>query len=135
MRNLTTVFLCAIALWCFQTVANAQCSLTTISVGPPKVLACTSTSATTLTVPSDWNSANNTVEVIGGGGGGQGGNAGTGCGGAGGGGGAYSKSVNLSLPPGTVTIHVGSAGAGGSGGCVAGSAGGDTWFNASSFPT
>src|SRR5437870_1075520 len=48
------------------------------------------------TVPGDWNSSNNTIEVIGGGGGGGGCSNGRG----GGGGGAYSKSSSLFLTPG-----------------------------------
>lgn len=65
----------------------------------------TNTAATTWTVPSDWNSANNTIEVIGGGSGG---------GGGGGGGGAYSKITNATLTAGgSVTIQVGDGGASG----------------------
>ncbi|MEI7527810.1 MAG: hypothetical protein WCK76_02595, partial [Elusimicrobiota bacterium] len=64
----------------------------------------TATGAGTWTVPADWTSSNNTIEVIGGGGSGKVG---------GGGGGAYSKSVDVSLTPGTdVSFSVG-AGAGG----------------------
>src|ERR1700687_3942965 len=50
------------------------------------------------TVPSNWNSANNTIEVIGAGGGG-GSSVHSSNAGAGGGGGAYSKSVNVTLTP------------------------------------
>jgi hypothetical protein len=72
-------------------------------------------------VPSDWNSASNTIEVIGGGGGGANGTVGTAPGG-GGGGGAYAKSINWPLTPGsTISYRVGASGG------VAG-AGGDTWF-------
>jgi len=72
------------------------------------------TSGVTWTVPSDWNSSNNTIEVIGGG-------SNSDTGGNGGGGGAYAKSTNISLTPGaTVNISVGGAG-------------GDTWFNATSL--
>ena len=86
------------------------------------------TSGTTWTVPSDWNSSNNTIEVIGSGGGGAGGQN-VGNGGAGGGGGAYSAITNLPLvAAATVNIHLGSGGAAGTG-SGAGSAGGDTWFN------
>lgn len=82
------------------------------------------TSGTSWTVPVDWNSASNTIEVIGGGGGGS--NYPTG-----GGGGAYSKISNLSLTSGaSVGYAVGSGGAGGATGAsfVVGSAGGDTYF-------
>jgi glycine rich protein len=84
------------------------------------------TSGTSWTVPSDWHSSNNTIEVIGGGAGGGGGN---GVGGAGGGGaGAYSKVSNVSLTPsGSVTYAVGAAGAAG-GFNSSGGNGGDTYF-------
>src|SRR5579872_2984057 len=60
---------------------------------------------TIFTVPADWNSASNTIELIGGGsnGGISGGN-----GGVGGGGGAYSKITNQSLS-GTVGLAVSQA--------------------------
>jgi hypothetical protein len=72
------------------------------------------TSGSTWTVPSDWNSSNNKIEVIGGGGGG-GGHPGGGGGysdGGGGGGGAYSIVTNTTLTPNsTVNINVGGGGA------------------------
>lgn len=99
----------------------------------PKVHAQTFlVSGTTWTVPPDWTSTNNTIEVIGGGGGAGGGftdlsGSGGGAGG-GGGGGAYSKASNVTLAPGdTVTISVGSAGTGGIDG-VNGVVGGDTYL-------
>ena len=65
------------------------------------------TSGSTWTVPSDWNSSNNTIEVIGGGGGGGSSQYSNG----GGGGGAWSKVTNASLTPGaTVGVQVGSGG-------------------------
>jgi hypothetical protein len=68
------------------------------------------TSGTSWTVPSDWNSANNTIEVIGGGGGGGPGQAGSPANGSGGGG-AYSKISNLSLTPGAgITYAIGGGG-------------------------
>lgn len=77
----------------------------------------TLTSGSTWTVPSDWNSGNNTIQVIGGGGGGSS---------SGGGGGAYSAVTNVSLTPGsTVSYSVGTGGGAGSGG-------GDTYFCISS---
>ncbi len=82
------------------------------------------TSGTTWTVPVDWNSASNTIEVIGGGGSGAAGSTNNG----GGGGGAYSEISNLSLTPGvSVGYSVGAGGASVSG-TSAGNAGGDTWF-------
>lgn len=90
------------------------------------------TSGTSWTVPAGWNSANNSIEAIGGGGGGGGGftdASGSGGGGGGGaGGGGYSKATNITLTPSDViTIAVGAGGtaapADGSGG-----AGGDTYL-------
>lgn len=67
------------------------------------------TSGTSWTVPYDWDSSSNTIEVIGGGANG-GGSSGM-SGGDGGGGGAYSKVTNVTLTPsGTVTYAVGGAG-------------------------
>jgi hypothetical protein len=83
------------------------------------------------TVPSDWTSANNTIELIAGGGGGR-------NGGAGGGGGSYSKITNLSLTPGAgVSYRVGAGGVGGPSGTtgVDGTSGGDTWFNGTTGAT
>src|SRR3989344_3913945 len=99
------------------------------------VIYCTSSSVCTSgwgssnhwTVPADWNSANNTIEVIGGGGGG-----GRGFnlqkGGNGGGGGGYAIATNVTLTPGaSIEYAVGAAGAGGTSG-VAATDGGDTWI-------
>ena len=88
------------------------------------------TSGSSWTVPSDWNSANNTIEVIGGGGGGGGGCS-TCFGSGGGGGGAYSRITNLSLTSGNnISVNVGGAGSGTTNGN--GIAGGDTYFNGAS---
>jgi hypothetical protein len=65
-------------------------------------------------VPANWNSANNSVECIGGGGGG-------GMKGQAGSGGHYAKKSNINVS-GTITIEIGAGGA-------AYTAGGDTWFN------
>jgi hypothetical protein len=79
---------------------GAACSLITVSAGPPKILACTDTSATTITLPIDWNTTANTVEGIGGG---QDYNVHNG-----GSGGTYAKIVNYSAGAGSsVTITVG----------------------------
>jgi len=81
------------------------------------------TNGASWTVPSDWNDANNTIEVIGGGGGGGNTTPNVGWGG-GGGGGAYSKSTNVPLTPGSsVTVVVGSGGGNAT-------AGGDTYRTA-----
>jgi hypothetical protein len=71
------------------------------------------TSGTTWTVPDDWNSFNNTIEVIGAGaGGGRPSNGGTNGAGAGGGGG-YSSISNFALTLGaSITFQLGAAGAG-----------------------
>jgi|GEM_PF-2551138 len=103
------------------------------------------TSGTVWDVPADWNNANYTIEVLGGGGGGAngvtgntgntgntsaGGTGGTGGnGGGGGGGGAYAKITQASgitlTPNSTVSIRIGAAGG-------ASTAGGDTYFNGAS---
>jgi hypothetical protein len=108
------------------------------------------TSGSSWPVPSDWNNANNTIEVIGagagglnGGGGGTGGTGdatgaskastatggtgGTGgSGNSGGGGGAYSLKNNLTLTPlSSASITIGAGGG-------VGVSGGDTFFNGSS---
>lgn len=68
------------------------------------------TAGSTWAVPSNWNSANNTIECIGAGGNGS--NAAT-VAGAGGGGGAYALENNVTLTPGsTVNIQIGTAGGG-----------------------
>lgn len=86
------------------------------------VIFLTTTGAGTWTVPSDWNNANNSIEVIGGGGGGGSYNNG-------GGGGGYSKVVNVTLTPGAgIAVNVGAGGAGGPRFAGNGGAGGDTWF-------
>lgn len=75
------------------------------------------------TVPSDWNSANNTIEVIGAGGRSKGSNSG------GGGGGAYSKITNLALTPtASVSYQIGS----GSVDADGASSLRDTWFKSTS---
>jgi hypothetical protein len=92
----------------------------------------TAVGAGTWPVPADWNDADNEVHCIGGGGGGG---SGTGAGGGGGGGGAaYSRITNLALaasPMPIVSFSVGAPGAGAPG--VAGTPGGDTWFNGASL--
>ena len=86
------------------------------------------TSGTSWTVPSDWNSETNSIEVIGGGGGGGQGtlrsfSGQNGHGGPGGGGGGYSKSPNVSLTPGgSVAYAVGTGGSSNAGN------GGDTYI-------
>lgn len=72
------------------------------------------TSGTTWSVPSDWNSAANTIEGIGAGGAGAPG-TGSSAAGAGGGAGAYALLTNQALTPGsTVNIQIGVGGASGS---------------------
>lgn len=76
-------------------------------------------------VPSDWDSANNSVQTLGAGGGGGGCNNGQG---GGGGGGAYSAQTNIALSGGgTATYQIGTAGTTAS--ATNGGDGGDTWFN------
>jgi len=88
------------------------------------------TSGSQWTVPSDWNSSNNTIEVIGGGGSGDSEPGQSTEERSAGGGGAYSKTVDLSLMPGSsITYQVGSGGASVTN--SNGNAGGDTLFNGS----
>lgn len=95
--------------------------------GSTQTVYLTTTGSGTWTVPSDWNSASNTIEVIGGGGGGGGGSS-SNEGGGGGGGGGYSKKSNITLSAGgSITYSIGTGGTGGTPG-AAGSAGGDTYF-------
>ena len=75
------------------------------------------TSGTSWTVPSDWNSSNNTIECIGAGG--TGGSGNTTDPGSGGGGGAYAQISNLSLTPSGSAAYV----------IAAGGSESDTYFN------
>jgi len=86
----------------------------------------TDTAQTTWTVPSDWNSSSNTIEVIGGSGSGADG-AGSNHGGGGGGGGAYAEVSNLNLAAGnSIPIQVGAGGQ-----TLTFLSGSSTFFNAS----
>ena len=85
------------------------------------------TSGTTWTVPSDWNSSNNTIETIGGGGGG-------GWGGGGGAGGDYCELSNFSTTAGAnISYAIGAAGTGGTSSSHNGAAGATTTFNGASL--
>jgi len=76
------------------------------------VIFIATTASTTWIVPSDWNNASNTIEVVGGGGGGANSPGARTTSGGGGGGAAYSKAANVTLTAGgTVTIAVGVGGA------------------------
>jgi hypothetical protein len=109
------VGLCAYAFIAPPQQSNAQsCGLGTFLSDGDCRLSITTLGAGTLTIPNDWNSASNTIEVIGGGSHLSSGN--------GGGGGAYSEVSNLSFSSGAlVSYFVGNTG----------STGGDTWFNGS----
>lgn len=95
-----------------------------------RTLTSTSGANQTDTTPNDWNSTNNTIELIASGG--SGGVA-TSSGAASGGGGAgYSKITNQSLSPGgSVTFHLeaGAVGSSVTNGTSSGVAGGDCWYN------
>ena len=112
-------------------IQGAASSCATLSAG---VNFITNAGLTCLTVPSNWNSASNSIEVIGGGGGGADVNANTHEGGGGGGGGQYAKISDLALTPeGTVTFALGEGGAdGGFNGIGLAATGTDTYFNGSS---
>jgi hypothetical protein len=97
----------------------------------------------TLTSDATWNNASNTVECIGAGGSGSFGSNASGVSESGGGGGEYQKITNFTFAvPGTTTAtyQIGTGGAAqsstaGANGSGNGIAGGDTWFNATAFPT
>ncbi len=96
------------------------------ALGDTVTIVLTNTASTTWTVPSDWNNASNTIELIGGGAGGSPG-AGSGGsshqGGGGGGGGAYAKISNFVTSAGnSVKIQVGGGGASDTNGVI-------TFFN------
>jgi len=92
------------------------------------------TSGTSWTVPSDWNSSENLIEVIGGGGSGSIGQNIVAYP-SGGGGAAYAAKFNLSLTPGdSITYSVGTGGAAVTASAkTVGNNGGDTWFNGASL--
>ena len=98
--------------------------------GAIKVYQITNTATTTWTVPSDWNSSNNTIYLIGGGGGGGGSRATSTtnkAGGAGGGGGGYTAVTNYSTTPSSsITVAVGTAGTAGTNTGGTGGTGGTT---------
>lgn len=72
----------------------------------------TAPGAGAFTAPSDWNSSDNEIEVIGGGGAGASENVDQGGAGGGGGGGGYSEATNVSYTPrNSITIQVGQGGA------------------------
>ena len=88
------------------------------------------TAGTSVTLPSSWNPANNTIEVIGGGQGGQDGR--TNSGGIGGIGGSYAKIINFGSPSNSYTISIGH----GSSDAASKISAGNTWFsNTGSAPT
>lgn len=85
-----------------------------------------SASNASFSVPSTWNSSNNTIECWGGGAGGASNNNSSGIGG--GGGGNYRKYSNVALTAsGTVSVTIGAGGSGETSGANP-TAGGDTWF-------
>jgi hypothetical protein len=89
-----------------------------------KVIFITATGAGTWTVPADWNSSSNSIEVIGGGGGGR---TAASAGAGGGGGGQYRKLTNIVKSPSTViNLAVGA-------GAAAGANGGDTFWDGTTF--
>lgn len=101
----------------------------TIDIAQPSapVIVLTNTAMTEWQVPLDWNNAENTIELVGGGRSGADGN--TTHGGRGGEGGSYSRIENVTLTPGsTVSIQVGAAGPSGGSGNTQPSAGGDSWI-------
>jgi hypothetical protein len=87
-------------------------STTTYLAGATTTVVLTTTGTSIWTVPSDWNSSNNTIEVIAGGGSGGVGVQPSGVAkGAGGAGGAYEIKSNVILTPGATVDYFIGAGA------------------------
>jgi hypothetical protein len=118
------LFISSLFVW-FPTTASAIACGFGADMGDGDCRGCIGTTTVSFTVPTDWNSASNTVELLGAGGkGGTGVNANE-CGG-GGGGGAYVKNTNISLTIGNlITFQVGLGGGAG--------ATGSTTFNGSAI--
>jgi len=97
-----------------------------------KTYVITNTATTSWTVPTDWNSTNNIVHLIGAGGGGGGARETTAsnhAGGGGGGGGGYTKITNYSASSGgSITVAAGVGGTAGAGAGGTGGTGGATNF-------
>ncbi len=116
----------------YATTCGAGSNITFTDIGGGRCRGfITTTGATTWTVPSDWNSANNKIEAIGGGGGGAG-SANDGSKSLGGGGGGEYRVLNNTATltaRGNVTVSVGIGGPGGVAGNPghAGTDGGNTW--------
>jgi hypothetical protein len=98
------------------------------------------TSGTSWTVPSDWNSSQNDIYLLGGGGGGSGSVvvslAGNHVSGSGGGGGGFTSVSNVALTPSSsVAYAIGAAGTSGTGSTTASTAGGGgtTSFNTGAY--
>jgi hypothetical protein len=115
-----------LSFWCRMPGAIPSATLIELSHGvrnPQKVIFLAA-GATSWTVPSDWNNAQNQIECVAGAGGGGFG------GGSGGGGGAYATISNVTLTLGAnINVQVGAGGAAGSSGTPNGGAGHDTIFN------
>jgi hypothetical protein len=88
-------------------------------------------------VPSDWNSANNSIQTIGAGGSGAAVDTNGNRNVTGGGGGAWNRAVNVALTRGaSASYQIGAGGAAvtqATAGASAGNAGGDTWYNGSTL--
>ncbi len=125
-----TLCVCNGTVWATVSDGATACAWTSSSA--PKQIILTAAGAGTWTVPADWNSSNNKIEVLGAGAGGASFNF-TSAGSVGGGGGAYSNITNLALTPGaTVNYAIGTGGAGETSSKAA-QGGGDTWFNATVY--
>lgn len=90
-------------------------------------------SGTTTTVPSDWNSASNSIDCIGGGASGVPSDGST-FNAPGGGAGAWARGTNVTLTPSaTINCAVGAGGASGIAGSGTANNGADTWINGANF--
>lgn len=110
------------------TAPNSGYAMFTTQRANNAIVVLTSTSSTTWAVPSDWNNASNSINLIGGGGGGGGSRRGASglerAGGGGGGGGGFTQLTNQTLS-GSITYQAGANGAAGAAGAD-GTAGGTT---------
>ena len=116
------------------TDSQGEISQVSVSVTGETPTAITLTAGSAWTVPSNWNSSDNSIEVIGAGGGGGGGGHWRDSSGQGGGGGGYSKATNVTLTPGAPLAYAIGGGGRGGGFMGNGATGGDTFVCGAGSP-
>ncbi len=127
-----TLCVCNGTAWAGIADGSTACAWTGSTPSSPVQIVLSTAGAGTWTVPANWNSSNNKIEVVGAGAGGASFNF-TSAGSVGGGAGAYSNITNLSLTPGaTINYSIGTGGTGETSSSAAQS-GSDTWFNATVY--